>query len=154
MQRNRPFTGILPNEAAGAATRVPGLPFHAVIPCLRGPFRAFSAFSAFFLSTAAEQFPDPFEVEETTFGSTPGSPAPAKPQLTSLIARRTLSFLPAASNPNKGRENTKFEHLAKTKDLAAPHLHRRTLRAHRALKAHTFTRLARLPRPAVGPAVP
>ncbi len=57
MQRYCPFTGVLPNEFAEAATPAPGLPFHAVIPCLRGPFGAFSAFSAFFLSTTAEQFP-------------------------------------------------------------------------------------------------
>jgi hypothetical protein len=41
----------------------------------------------------------------------------------------------------------KFDHSDKTKDLAALHPRHGTLRAHKALKAHTFTRL---PRPAGG----
>ena len=58
----------------------------------------------------------------------PLRPVPARPkaQLTALIAHMALLFLPAASNPNKGRENTKFDHLAKTKDLAARHPRART----------------------------
>jgi hypothetical protein len=120
MQRYRPFTGVLPNEFAGAATPAPGLPFHAVIPCPRRPFGAFSAFSAFFLSTAAEQaLTLRGRGENFHF---PLRPVPARPKRNlprlSLISR----FFAGRIQSQQGRKSTKFDHLDKTKDLAAPPL--------------------------------
>jgi hypothetical protein len=165
MDRFRPFTGVLPNEFAGAATPAPGRHFHAVIPHLREPF------SAFFLSTAAEQSltlrgrGENFHLPLRPVLARPNhnSHPTTKPHLshtyTPYRAYRSYRalFLLTASNANKGRENTKFDHLDKTKDLATqpPALGTDSGPLGRIgrLRRTLSPACPRLPRRAVGPAV-